>query len=294
MNKLKCANYRDEKRLDILTSRSSKMASVPALASEVEIVKAGYRLYRNNRGNPNIILSGLKSIAISKEMGAVLSHYYDEPSKPVKFIDKIRDDYSIRCCPMCGSFFCGTLDHYLPQTPHKIFAIFSLNLVPSCMCNSRRGNRLVGKNANERFLHPYFDDCLQQRLIKVDFHHLDSTPITNSRVILPETDPNFISVNYHFQKLVKEKLEKYTQDRFINFCRRPAVYVTSLWENPKSIHHLRNILEWELQAKDKEFGSNNNWDSLFAHALLDDHVFTWLANKILAPGRRPNMPLVPL
>lgn len=153
---------------------------------------------------------------------------------------------------------------------------------------------MIGKNAEEHFLHPYFDNCLQQRLIKIDLHHLDSIPTVSSRVILSTTHPDFIAVNYHFEKLVQDKVEKYILKRFIDFCRRPAVYVTPLRENPKDIHHLRRILEWELQAKDEELGSKNNWDSLFADALLDEPVFSWLDKKIFAPGRRPAMPLVPL
>lgn len=294
MNKLRCANYRDEKRLDILNSRSTKMAKIIGLASDISNIKAAYRLYKTNRGNPEKIIAGLSKIPISKEMGELLSYYYDHPMLPIKFIDKLRVEHSSRCCPMCGSFSCGTIDHYLPQAPHNIFAIFSLNLVPTCLCNSKRSNRLTGKNVNERFLHPYFDNCLQQRLIKVDFHHLDSAPTVSSRVILPTSHPDFTAVNYHFEKLVQEKLENYVRKRFIDFCRRPAVYITALRENPKSIGHLRDILEWELQAKDEEYASKNNWNSLFVDALLDERVFTWLASKLFTRGRLPGTALIPL
>lgn len=294
MNKLKCANYRDETRLDILNSRSDKMSKITELAGDIINIKAAYQLYKTNRGNPYKILDKLSTVPISDEMGEVLSYYYEHPVLPIKFIKKLRTEHRFRCCPMCGSFSCGTIDHYLPQAPHNIFAIFSLNLIPTCLCNSKKSNRLTGKNVNERFLHPYFDNCLQQRLIKVDFHHLDSAPTVSSRVILPASDPDFTTVNYHFEKLVQENLEEYTLQRFIDFCRRPAVYITPLRENPKSIGHLRNILEWELQAKDEEYDSKNNWNSLFVDALLEDPVFTWLANKFFARGRLPGMPLIPL
>ncbi|WP_342320703.1 hypothetical protein AAEY27_11755 [Kosakonia sp. BYX6] len=294
MNRIKLIDLDDQTRLDALAKKSEIIGKIGKRTREKDIknIKLAYDLYKLSHGNPDKILAGMADKPISRKMGGALAHYYKNPTVDINFIDTMREEFSIRTCPMCGSLGSGTLDHYLPQKHNKAFTIFSLNLVPSCLCNSKKGVRLKGKKTNQRLLHPYFDDCLQQRLVKIDIHHPDTTPTVSSHVLVPQTDADYAAVEFHFDTLVKKKVEMYALENFIDFCRRPGDLISALQRNPRDKNHLRRIIEDELESKDNYFKSKNNWVSLLLFALLDDNILTWLASKLCAPGREPNSPLV--
>jgi hypothetical protein len=58
-------------------------------------------------------------------------------------------------CPVCGIGPVTDLDHHLPRSRYRPFAVYVRNLVPYCgTCNNAK--RAVGKNPAEAFAHPYF------------------------------------------------------------------------------------------------------------------------------------------
>lgn len=72
--------------------------------------------------------------------------------------DSIRTSSKNGICPLCGHRHVATLDHYLPQSHHPIFAVTPLNLVPSCSdCNKVKSNRCPS-TAEDQTFHPYFDE----------------------------------------------------------------------------------------------------------------------------------------
>ncbi|MGR4048213.1 hypothetical protein [Kosakonia cowanii] len=294
MNRLRLIDLDDHTKLDELVKKSEIIGKIgkTTRARDINNIKLAYDLYKRANGAPDRILQGMQGNTISRKMGAALQHYYKKPTKDLKFIDLMRDEFKIRTCPMCGSLASGTLDHYLPQKFHNAFTIFSLNLVPSCLCNSKKGVKLKGDKANQRLLHPYFDDCLQHRLVRVDIHYPETTPTVSSHMLLLPSDPNYAAVEFHFSTLVKEKLEMYVLENFIDFCRRPGDLISSLTRNPHNEAHLRRLIEGELHSKDNYFGSKNNWVSLLLFALLQDNTLSWLAGKLCVKGRVPNSPLV--
>ncbi len=114
---------------------------------------AAYAGYRNYRGNPWHINKTTFFPDVSEAQGSL----YDAQSQTVR-IKAIRDT-NLLSCPMCGSPVTGTLDHYLPRKEFPEFSVMAANLVPACIhCNSGKKRRIFrGMNADERFLHPYFD-----------------------------------------------------------------------------------------------------------------------------------------
>lgn len=60
-------------------------------------------------------------------------------------------------CPLCGTGYAITLDHYLPKSQFPILSVLPQNLVPSCRdCNTGKSTS-VAITGGEQSLHPYFD-----------------------------------------------------------------------------------------------------------------------------------------
>jgi hypothetical protein len=71
-------------------------------------------------------------------------------------------------CPYCGSPAITDLDHYLPRSKYKDFAIYPRNLVPSCHpCNNlkRAFNPVTD---NEHLIQPYFDKMPDAHFLKAE------------------------------------------------------------------------------------------------------------------------------
>ncbi|WP_454737249.1 HNH endonuclease [Cupriavidus necator] len=87
----------------------------------------------------------------------------------------------LNSCPYCGLQKNVTADHYLPKEHFPQYAVFSRNLVPSCSdCQSPAGKHhwFPGFTTDEtppqrrpsgRLLHPYFDEFLRRRVLRIDF-----------------------------------------------------------------------------------------------------------------------------
>ena len=71
-------------------------------------------------------------------------------------------------CPLCGQRVVATLDHYLPQDSHPIFAVMPVNLVASCRdCNTIK-HTWQPSSANDQTLHPYFDNVDDETWLVAD------------------------------------------------------------------------------------------------------------------------------
>jgi hypothetical protein len=187
----------------------------------------------------------------------------------------------------------GTLDHYLPKNGYPIFSVFSLNLVPACKCNSKRKETLTGPNPNERLLHPYFDDCLGQRLIKAKFEDLGKVPRVTIVLTVPPTHPDYPAIAFHFREIVqKTALRGYVADRWSNLCRKPSLAVRALERNIGDSAELQRELQKELNLLDDQYRGKNNWNSVFVSGLLDPTVMEWLLQRLSSAGRQPNAPLI--
>jgi 5-methylcytosine-specific restriction endonuclease McrA len=79
-------------------------------------------------------------------------------------------------CPYCGLRLrlrpAGAeheSDHHLPRTRFPEFSVHLPNLVTACHdCNFRKSDKVSNENGERLFLHPYFDDCLAQRLLEAE------------------------------------------------------------------------------------------------------------------------------
>lgn len=281
----------DDDELIALVAKNEALRAHPALTQQmVADIKAGYAQYRQSRGDCALIGGVTLPVPIKDR----LSDHFDRPPADLKFIKNLRDESEAAVCPMCGSMHSGTLDHLLPRNGFKEFSVFSMNLVPACKCNSKRGDVLKGAAPNERILHPYFDDCLSDRLIRAKFSELGPVPKVELALLVDHTHPQYAAIQFHVSKIVRtSKATSYLLKlRWIPFFRQPSVVIRSLAANPNSLAELQSQLEEELCKLDACHEGRNNWNSMFVAGLLDPPVLQWLWAAFSAPGRRPDSALV--
>jgi hypothetical protein len=289
MNRLNPPDFfDDEAALDAL-ALNSRLKCYPELDLHKTAIKAGYQQYVAANGNARIV----NKVLLPATIQGHLKDLYASPPTAIGYINQIRAESDADCCPMCGSFHSGTLDHLLPKTDYAVFAIFGRNLVPACKCNSKRSARLVGPGPEERILHPYFDDILSERLFVARFDDLGRIPRITLRLLLDAHDPNFAAVRFHIANVVERtSILRYLRKSWTDLLRRPSLTAAELRNAPASIQKFRDILLSELDRQDDTHGSRNNWLSVFIAGLLDDHVLDWLFVAFHHPGWQADGPLI--
>lgn len=288
MNRLDPPDYcDDDAALDAL-ARNKRLKCYPQFAAQVPIIKSGYAQYVEAKGDAH----NVANVALPDPIKAQLKALYASPSKELPHIDRIREESDANCCPMCGSFHSGTLDHLLPKTSYPVFAIFGRNLVPACKCNSLRTAELTGV-ADERILHPYFDDVLCERLFVARFEEPGLTPRITLRPLLAPGHPQAASVRFHMANVVERtSILRYLGTSWTNLLRRPSLAAAELCDAPPSRQALADIITAELDRQDDAIGSRNNWRSVFLAGLLDDAVLDWLLAAFYRPGWTTDGPLI--
>lgn len=289
MNRLDPPDYFDDAAaLDAMAS-NTRLGCYPHLAAQVPAIKAGYLQYVAASGNAH----NIANVALPVLIQAQLKGLYASPSKELPHIDRIREESDANCCPMCGSFHSGTLDHLLPKKEYPVFAIFGRNLVPACKCNSKRTNQLTGTNLSERILHPYFDDILRERLFVAHFEDFGLAPRITLRSVLDPAGPDAAAVRFHIRNVVERtSILRYLRTSWNNLLRRPSLAAADLRDAPATRQMLLNILTAELDRQDDTYGSRNNWRSVFLSGLLNDPLLDWLFVAFQRPGREADGPLV--
>jgi hypothetical protein len=288
MNRLLPPAYDDDMALQQLAA-NAQVKSYPRLGRAHAVILEGYANYRNVCGNAFAV----HPVRITKILAKNLKDHYQSPPNVLKHITELRASTEHLTCPMCGSLHRGTLDHLLPQKNFAAFAIFTLNLVPACKCNSKRKDVLTGKLEGERILHPYFDDCLSERLVAAKFEDLGPVPKVGLRLCVDHTHPEYVAIAFHFRSIVaKTAVRAYLRDKWIDLCRKPSLAVRALKENPTSPEDLLGILIEERELLDDSHRGKNNWNSMFVSGLIDKHVATWIFHRMNHHGRVADGPLV--
>lgn len=282
MNRLLRPSFFDDHAALEALAKNKRAASHPHLLGHVPAIRAGYAQYVAANGDAHAIAS----VVLPPEIETYLRGHYGSPPKAVAYIDEIRSRGGVAVCPMCGSMGSGTLDHVLPKTSHAAFAIFGLNLVPACKCNSLRSTALTGPNPGERVLHPYFDDILGQRLLAGRFEDLGPAPQVSLRILLPAGHALLPAVRFHVENVVERtQVRDYLRRSWCRLIGGPGRTTVELRSDPPTRDALAEIFTRELERCDAAYDGPNNWDSLFMMAILEDHVVDWLFDRFCRPGR---------
>jgi hypothetical protein len=266
-------------------SRRANLASYPALRNNLRAILHSYAAYRVAGGNA-LAANAPVPLALDDALVAALKDHYSKEHTPLKkHFTKLRDESSPEVCPMCGSLGTGTLDHVFPQIRFPEFALFGKNLVPACICNSKRGNTLVGNAPGQRILHPYFDTFLNQPLVRALIQPSPErgirNPIFGLVVVLPQADPNYAAVSYHVDKVIKPtQVLAHFARKWAKYSRRPEKYF-DLGAGHVSQQAFAQAANEERIEEDDDFETPNNWKSmLLAGIVATPDACAFLAQRI--------------
>jgi hypothetical protein len=143
------SNYRDD---DLVTRISNSKDEIKNWSNVLE------EKIKTNR--VHTIEEGYTPDNLSKnEMIKIYSDKLSKQRQPGRcYYDLLMKSPRNHLCPICGYRPVDSLDHYLPKEKFPIFSITPINLIPACMgCNKKKFTDKPG-NAEEEFIHPYFDD----------------------------------------------------------------------------------------------------------------------------------------
>lgn len=290
MRNLPPPSNRDETAFESLAN-NSRVKSYPHLKPISNSIKLAYAEYALHRGNPSLVAN----LAVSGDQAKILNGHYSSPPADVSYIRRMREESAHKACPMCGSMHSGTLDHYLPKKKFPAFSLLSLNLVPACLCNGRRKEVLVGANPGERILHPYYDPCLSERLIRAKIEDLGEVPRIGVALLVPDTHPSFSAIQFHFDQIVKKAgIRGFFADRWSDLLRRPSLIVREFGYAVPSLAAFHAALDAELDRLDDMYQSKNNWLSAFLIGLSDPPVAAWLFQRLSDPARAYDGPIAAL
>lgn len=280
MKKLNLPQIQDVNILHALAQNQNlHKTSYPILRQQIHLVEAAYVDYTNSNGNP----WNIANVGITAELQTALRTHYKNPPTSLNFIESLRDS-SPEVCPMCGGFKPTELDHLLPKEDYPAWSIFSPNLVPACSCNRERGRLLKGRaDKQARILHPYFDTCLQERILTTTFTHSNNFSLIRAKVCyVDDNHPEIESIKYHTKNVViKNDIEGWIRGQLNTLVEFPANVV-------KGISRRRTIdkdelvekLEDLLESYDEQTGSKNNWNSILVHGLLNaPQLHDWLVER---------------
>jgi hypothetical protein len=280
MKKMTPVRVNDLRYLDELAGNSGlDKTSYPELRNHKTVLIQAYENYEVNRGNPWLIAVPILN---DKLKLGLLSHYSSPPGS-IDYLDRIKDS-SPDVCPMCGGFKPFTRDHILPKSDYHAWAIFSMNLVPACDCNLKRGTALKGDAATQaRVLHPYFDDVLSERLLSCKITHRSNYRWFDLEIVYVDpVHPQIASIKYHTQNIViKSGIEKWLKGQLGKLKYRPSNVIQTLPKRRRlSEIDVRESLEDCLDRNDELTGSKNNWLSILCHGLLNSQgMVNWITER---------------
>ncbi|WP_193166133.1 hypothetical protein [Microbulbifer hainanensis] len=267
--------------------QNENLGSYPELMHNYLIFKSQYENFYANQGNPWRIAPQEMSDDLKK---SIRSHYKHPPKDTLEFIEKYRNELSPDVCPMCGSLKTGTIDHYLPKETYPEMSVFSMNLVPACDCNTRRGELTKGVDENERLAHPYYDEFLRDRLFKIEFEEEFLTPKI-SIVLLNPNHPQKKLLNFHLRSIVlANNSVNWMNKSWADICRRPYKLLrVSLDPGPVTLDSCREAIVRLRDHNDDLYETKNSWPSIFYTGILENGNFLAQLSDITEQDRRGSL-----
>ncbi|QXH58888.1 HNH endonuclease [Pseudomonas maumuensis] len=115
-------------------------------------------------------------------------------------------------CPYCGISGVDETDHYLPKDDYAEYAVFSLNLIPSCgRCNKKKGNYWK-VDGERKILNFYLDQLPDRQFLHCRFSYDNNLPGVEYRLEQDGaiSDGLFSVISAHYERL--ELLGRYKEN----------------------------------------------------------------------------------
>lgn len=288
MRKLPLPTFNDASAIDALAA-NRKLKSYPLIKAHVDNIKAGYIQYHGAAGDADTVAD----VPIPEPEASWLRKHYKKPPKALAELKAMREKYLALPCSMCGSLHAHTLDHVFPKDNHPAFAVFTRNLVPACDCNVKKGTALRGRVAGARIFHPYYDECLNERLFSAKITDPGPTIKVDIQVMLDPLHPSHAAAEFHLNSIIRKTgVSNWMGDQWVKLLRHPPSIIGTFNFIPANEQSVCQALTVHRGHRDRAHQSPNNWESMFVHGLLDPPITAWLFQRLAANGRTdPEAPL---
>lgn len=276
MKYLKPYKVSDSDELSKLGS-NKLLSSYPFIKNNKKIIEDYYVEYHKNSGYPKpqkIIKPG------SKEDGAFKSHYNQPPKGCLDFIEIVRKKLSRRVCPMCGSLGNFEVDHFLPRGKNPEFSFYSKNLIPACSCNNKKNDLNPNYDDKEKFLHPYYDEILKERL----YYPIFDGDLNNPKMSLKlcDVEKKKQSIQFHIDNvIIPNGIFDYFDDMYSCLIQNPVDFLMLEDIQPLTLLEVVEAIKNLQIGFERRLKTPNNWDSLFYFGVLKNKdVLEFIYNEI--------------
>lgn len=179
-------------------------------------------------------------------------------------------------CPYCSVGSLRTIDHFLPKNKNAFpeFAVAIENLVPACSdCNHIKGE-YVSTDINNQFLHPLFDEEINEKWLIADFIISNDKPFFIYRVMDTDAIEPVLLQRIKFQFKFLDLAQIYEGKAISKFYEMSDKWKHNPDENSlcEAIGHIYNQ------------SNVNNWETCFGEALINkaNLLSRYLKQKILS------------
>jgi hypothetical protein len=237
-----------------------------------EIESAEKKYEKNGKTATLFMIAQSDSIAgeiTTTEMRKVYKGTFSRLNTPPRTIyDHIKAAPKHGICPLCGQRSVATLDHYLAQSLHPVFAVTPMNLVPACSdCNKLKQAKQPSK-ASEQTLHPYFDSVDDQVWLRAYVKEI-VPPVVEFEAVPPSAWDVVKGERLlqHFRTFELSKL--YSTQAAVELINiRDRLLKTAATEGVLSVR--RSLQD---DAASRQAAQKNSWQSAFYVALTDSEWF---------------------
>ncbi|MGL5485867.1 MAG: hypothetical protein ACRDC6_06205 [Shewanella sp.] len=199
-----------------------------------------------------------------------------EQSVQKPLLEKLRSrelDY----CPACGEDGTpNTLDHYLPKDVFPEFSITIVNLFPMCdICQGAKGVKINDDEGKRLFIHPYFDDFIDQQVIILDINGPFNAPASIELRPHPDIGRELQDlIARHITKLeIPARYYRYFQNNYLRLLRLVGKMRAKGLDIREQIEIFRDM------ALEK---SINSWSYIFYDSVLcNEDLMEYLSNEVL-------------
>ena len=235
--------------------------------SEINCIKKAYKTYEANLGQP---CEEINKILLGDSFSNAMHDAYSEVQKTGRlkgYRKAIKD--STLLCPYCGTPSITDIDHHLPRSKYKIFAIYRRNLIPCCHpCNNKK-RAIAGESPDEQFPHVYHEKFPAESFLKACVIVKEKSVEVSFYI---EKTTNLSQETYERAKNLLKKME--LSDRFQNY------YIANIAESRLAIETAAQsgkstFKEYLLKThiKHRENFGLNDWRTALYLALSDSDDF---------------------
>lgn len=256
----------DSAREELETALSRDRGAPPYHLTDPEKdeIESLYQSYDDGDGRPE---DGLTAPALADALKTALYDAFAHVQKNKRLHD-LRERLKLPAddCPLCGFGAVTDLDHYLPQSKYKALSIYARNLVPCCHPCNRKKLAVAEGDADQQFVHAYFEDIPRERFFFTD------VAIENDGLKVEFRAEQSASMDEDTFKRIKFQIDKLNLN--VRYQREVITFVTSQATNFDDVYNnggaenLRDLLLRNAGNHVKNYGLND-WRTALCYGLAD-------------------------